>query len=158
MNREQETSQKDTTRFYSIQVVGGMEERTALLLAERVKAMGLDIKSIGVPADLKGYIIIEVGDPAALQPLLKGVRYIKARRPIALKPEEAVELLLPKVKVAEFEKGQIVEITGGPWKGMKGRIVEVYKTRSEAEVTLLETGFRLIVTIPLDLLKAVEEK
>lgn len=134
-----------------------MEERVALILAERVKALGLDVRSIGVPADLKGYVIVEVGDPAALQALLRGVRYVKARKPIALKAEEAVSFLIPKVKVVEFEKGQVVEITGGPWKGMKGRIVEIYKTRSEAEVVLLETGFRLVVTIPLDLLKAAEE-
>ncbi|MEM0340194.1 MAG: transcription elongation factor Spt5 [Acidilobaceae archaeon] len=144
--------------FYSIQVLGGMEERVALILAERVKAMGLDVKSISVPTDLKGYVIIEVGDPGVLQALLKGARYVKARKPIVLKPEEAIRFLLPKIKVAEFEKGQIVEITGGPWKGMKGRIMEVYKTRNEAEVALLETSFRLVVTIPLDLIKASEEK
>ncbi len=151
-------SKKKMVRFYALTVTGGTEERVALVLYERARRLGLDIRSIIVPPGLKGYVIVEIGNEADLYYLIRGVRHIKRRRPILMKPEEIEMLVRPKAEVPELKKGQIVEITGGPFKGMKGRVIEVYSARSEVDLTLLESNFQMVVTVPLDQVRPVSEE
>jgi len=151
-------AKKNITRFYALTVTGGTEERVALVLYERARRLGLDIRSIIVPPNLKGYVIVEIGNEADLYYLIRGVRHIKRRRPILMKHEEVEILVKPKAEIPELKKGQVVEITGGPFKGMKGRVIEVYPTRGEVDLTLLESNFQMVVTIPLDQVRPVSEE
>ncbi|MEN2999264.1 MAG: transcription elongation factor Spt5 [Acidilobaceae archaeon] len=141
------------SRFYSLYVTGGMEVRTALVIAERARSMNLDLRSIVIPPESRGYIFLEVGDPGALVLILRGLRHVKRKRPIQVKEEDVVKVAKPVVEIPTISKGQVIEVIGGPFKGMKGRVVEVYEARKEADVTLLETDYRMVVTISLDLLK-----
>ncbi|MCE4602690.1 MAG: transcription elongation factor Spt5 [Desulfurococcales archaeon] len=143
--------------FYALAVTGGTEERVALLLAERARRMGLDLRSVLVSPKIKRYIIVEVGDPNDFYILIRGVKNLKRRRPIKMKVDEVVGLAKPEREVPKLERGQVVEVTGGPFKGMRGRIVEVYEGRGEVDLTLLESDFRMVVTIPIDQVKPVEE-
>lgn len=141
--------------FYAIQVTRGIEAKVALLLYNRAYGMNLDVRSIAVPPEIKGYIIIEVGDPGALYYLMKGLRHIKRKRPILIGEEDALKMIKPVVEVPKISKGQTVEIIGGPFKGMKGKVMEVYEARKEADITLLESDYRMVVTISIELLKPV---
>ncbi|MCX8195461.1 MAG: KOW motif-containing protein [Acidilobaceae archaeon] len=141
------------SRFYSLYVTGGMEIRTALVIGKRAKDMNVDLRSIVVPPEAKGYIFLEVGDPGALVLLLTGLRHAKRKRPVMVKEEEVLRIAKPVVELPTISKGQLVEVIGGPFRGMKGRVIEVYEARKEADVTLLETDYRMVVTISLDLLK-----
>jgi transcriptional antiterminator NusG len=144
------------SRFYAIHVVKGMEGRVALLLEERSKNMGLDVRSIVVPVDANGYLIVEVGSSGVLYHLTRGVRYVKRKRPVAVREEDVLRLAKPIVEAPKVARGQLVEIIGGPFKGMKGRVVEVYEARKDVDVSLLD--FRMVVTIPLELVKPIEQK
>jgi transcriptional antiterminator NusG len=144
------------SRFYAIHVVKGMEGRVALLLEERSKSMGLDVRSIVVPVDANGYLIVEVGNSGVLYHLTRGVRYVKRKRPVAVREEDALRLAKPVVEAPKVARGQLVEIIGGPFKGMKGRVVEVYEARRDVDVSLLD--FRMVVTIPLELVKPIEQR
>jgi len=154
----EKASRKARPIFYALTVTGGTEERVAILLAERTRSMGLDIRSILVSPKVKRYVIVEVGDPNDFFLLIRGVKNIKRRRPIKLSLKDAISLVVLEGEAPKLERGQIVEVTGGPFKGMKGRIVEVYETRGEVDMTLLESDFRMVVTIPIDQVKPVEEE
>ncbi len=146
------------TRFYALTVTGGTEERVALVLYERAKRLGLDVRSIIVPPKLKGYVIVEIGNEADLYYLIRGVRHIKRRRPILMKVEEIEMLVRPKAEIPALKKGDVVEITGGPFKGMKGKVLEVYSTRGEVDLTLLESNFQMVVTVPLDQVRLLSKE
>ncbi len=73
------TQQPKPSRFYVLRVVGGNEEKVALLLGERAKALNLDVRSVVFSKDLKGAIFVEVGDVKDLYYLIKGVKGIKGR-------------------------------------------------------------------------------
>ena len=146
------------SRFYAVYVTGGTEERVALILRQRTLAMGLDVRSIIVPPELRGTIIVEVGNPGDLFDLIRGLRDIKRRRPVLIKKEEAVRLAAPVVEVPAVSKDQIVEIISGPFRGMKGKVVEVYETRGEVDLVLLESDFRMIITVPLEQVRPVKEE
>ncbi len=146
------------SRYYALSVTGGAERRVALVLAERARNLGLDVRSIIVSPQLKGVVIVEIGDPKDLFDLTRGVRNVKRRRPIPVEEEEAIRLARPVVEIPELQRGQTVEITAGPFRGMKGRVIEVHETRGEVDLTLLESDFRMVVTIPLDQVKPIEEE
>jgi transcriptional antiterminator NusG len=59
--------------------------------------------------------------------------------------------------IDEIEVGYVVEITGGPFKGMKAKITKVNKVRSEATLELLEATFTLPITVHADYLKVIEK-
>jgi len=153
-----EDGKSKASRFYAVYVTGGTEERVALVLHQRVLGMGLDIRSIVVPSDLKGVIIIEAGDPGDLYDLIRGVRNVKRRRPVLIKPEEAIRLARPRVEIPELEKDQVVEIIGGPFRGMRGRVVEVYENRQEVDLLLLDSDFHMIITVPLEQVRPLREE
>ncbi len=146
------------SRFYAVYVTGGTEERIALILHQRVQGMGLDIRSIVVPSELRGVVVVEAGDPGDLYDLIRGVRGVKRRRPVLITPEEAVKLARPTVEIPELERDQVVEIIGGPFKGMKGRVVEVYESRQEVDLLLLDSDFHMIVTVPLEQVRPMREE
>ncbi len=151
---------KLTPKYYALSVIGGSESRVAAVLAERARTLGLDLRSIIVPSEqtIKGVIIVEVGDPKDLFEITRGVRNVKRKRPIPISEEDAMKLARPIVEIPELQRGQIVEIIAGPFKGMKGRVIEVHEARGEVDLTLLESDFRMVVTIHLDQVKPVEEE
>ena len=146
------------TRFYAIPVTGSTELKVAMVFAERTQVMGLDVRSIVVPAGMKGYVIVELGNPGDLYDLIRGVRNVKRRRPLLMKPEEVVKLARPVVEIPELKRNQIVEIIGGPFKGMRGRVVEVYESRGEVDLVLLESEFHMVITVPIEQVKLAESE
>jgi transcriptional antiterminator NusG len=145
-------------KVYAISVIGGYEEKIAMVFAERAQALKLNVKSIIYSEELKGTVIVEVSDPKDLFYLIRGVKNVKRRRPITINIQEVVKLLKPPISLPTLEKGQLIEIIGGPFKGMKGRVVEIYSTRNEADITLLEGDSKIVVTIPIEYIKGAEEK
>jgi len=146
------------SKIYAISVVGSYEEKVAMIFAERAHTLNLNIKSIVYSEDLKGTVIVELGDPKDLYYLIRGVKNVKRRKPIQINVQDVVRLLRPPISIPTLEKGQLIEVIGGPFKGMKGRVVEIYPSRSEADITLLEGDSKILVTIPLEYMKVSEEE
>lgn len=145
------------SRFYAVTVVAGMEPRVALVIKERAEELGLDVRSIVVPARLKGYVILEVGDIGDVTEAVRGVRYVKRRRPILMKFDEVLKVAKPKQELPALKKGQKVEIISGPFKGMVGTVEEVDTQRNQVSITLAEQTFRGTVTLPLEDVKPLDE-
>jgi len=145
------------SRFYAVYVTSTMEEKVALIIASRVQYLGLDIRSIVVPVDLRGYIILEVGNPADLYAAIKGIRHIKRRKPLLMRKEEVIKLAMPTVEVPELEPGMVVQIVAGPFRGMRGRVVSVNESKGEVNLVLLESDIDLVVTLPIEHVKPEEE-
>jgi len=143
-------------RFYAVYVTGGMEERVALIFRERARALGLDVRSIIVPSDTKGFIVVELGNPGHLHFLVRGVRNVKRRRPVLLREEEIEKLVKPRMEVEELKPGDIVEALAGPFKGMRGRVESVNLARGEVDIRLLDSNIDRVV-LYLDQVRKVEE-
>ncbi|ADL19351.1 Putative transcription antitermination protein nusG [Acidilobus saccharovorans 345-15] len=141
------------SRFYAIYVTGGYEERVVAVLGERARTLQLDVRSIVYSPDLKGVVFVEVGDVKDLYYLIRGVRNIKRRRPTMVSVDDILKLVKPPAAAEPIAKGDVIQVIGGPFKGMRGRIIEVRK--GEVDVNLLEGDSKIIVTIPIDQVKPV---
>ncbi len=149
-----EGGEQRPSRFYALRVIGGYEEKVALMLGERARSLNLDVRSIVYSKDLKGVVFVEVGDPKDLYYLIRGVKPIRGRA-LQVSVDDVIKLVKPAVVAAEVTRGQVIQVIGGPFKGMKGKVIEVRK--SEVDITLLEGDSKIVVTVPIDQVKPVGE-
>ncbi|MEM3027977.1 MAG: transcription elongation factor Spt5 [Candidatus Bathyarchaeia archaeon] len=152
-------SEAEVSRIYLVKTSAGQEKSVAQMIARRVKSKGepytKSIKSILCTDGLKGYVFVEANNPYQLDEILYGLRHVKARLQGFVPITELEKYLVTKPPIEEIAVGDSVEITGGPFKSMRARVVAVDKQKGEATVELLEAAFTLPITIYADYLRKV---
>ncbi|MFQ5722075.1 MAG: transcription elongation factor Spt5, partial [Candidatus Aminicenantales bacterium] len=125
------------------------------MLASKIRAEGLEIKTIFHPAEIKGYVFIE-GTLGNVQKAVQGVMHVRGliQKPIRL--EEIQQFLEYKKERVKVEIGDTIEIIGGPFKGEKGKVSRVDKVKGEVTVELLEATIPIPVTIATEFVKVIK--
>jgi transcriptional antiterminator NusG len=145
------------SKFFAIRTTGGQEHVVAKLLENRVAIKKLDIQSILVLDNLKGYIVIEAADANVVYEVLTGVRHVRGQIRGELQFKDIEGFLIKKATVTELSVDDTVEITGGPFKGMKAKITRVDYEKQEATIVLLDAPYQLPVTVDANYLKLVQK-
>jgi transcriptional antiterminator NusG len=143
--------------FFAVRTTAGQEKNAAELVEVKARAKELALISILAPETLRGYIFIEAGSPHLIEEAISGIRYIKSRVPGLVQFNEIEKYLTTKPIIEELDVGYTVEITGGPFKGMRAKITRVNPVRKEATLELLEATFTLPITVNADYLKLVQK-
>jgi len=143
--------------IFVVKTVAGQEKNAAELIDVKVKIDKLPVLSILVPETLRGYIFIEAIGSHIVDQAISGIKNVKSKIPGKVQYSEIERYLVVKPIIDEIEVGYVVEITGGPFKGMKAKITKVNKVRSEATLELLEATFTLPITVHADYLKVVKK-
>ena len=141
--------------IYTVRTTSGRESIVIDMLESKLKAEGLDIKTIFHPAEIKGYIFLE-GSLGQVQKLIKGVMHIRGliEKPVPL--AEIQRFLEYKKEHIQVNIDDIVEIIGGPFKGEKGKIIRIDKVKNEVTVELLEATIPIPVTITTEFVKVIK--
>ncbi len=143
--------------FFAVRTTAGQEKNAAELVEVKARAKELALISILAPETLRGYIFIEATSPHLIEEAISGIRYIKSRVPGRVQFNEIEKYLTTKPIIEELDVGYTVEITGGPFKGMRAKITRVNPVRKEATLELLEATFTLPITVNADYLKLVQK-
>ena len=117
----------------------------------------IPIKAILVPEALKGYVFIEADGPHLVEEAIAGVRHVRSRIPGLVKFDEIERYIVIKSVIEELGEDDVVEITGGPFKGMRAKITRIDKAKAEVTLELLEATFTLPITVHSDYVKLVEK-
>lgn len=143
--------------IFAIRTTIGQERNTAEMMESRIKSKDLPIKSLLVPQEIRGYIFIEADGKSSVERARSGIKHAKGliERKVPLK--EIEELLEPKPTISGIEKGDTVELTGGPFKGERARVIEVKNNKEEATVELFEATVPIPVTVRGDRVRVVEK-
>ncbi len=123
----------------------------------KVKTSQMNVKSILLVNDLKGYVVIEAKDPRDAHHAVEGIRHIRTNLRGELEFGDIERYLIKKSTVSQLTVDNVVEITGGPFKGMKATITRVDVENEEAIVVLLDAAYQLPVTIDANYLKIISE-
>jgi transcriptional antiterminator NusG len=117
--------------------------------------MGLAIKSIFHPGELKGYIFLE-GEEEVINGLIKGVPHVKGiiRKEVSMTDIKKF-LEVKKIEI-KINRGDVVEVTGGPFKNEKGKVTRVDEAKSELTIEFLEAAVPIPITIPIDSARLIE--
>ncbi len=143
--------------IYTIKTTAGRENAVATALENRAKKTNMGIKAILHPEELKGYIFVEVSEETSIESVLRGIPHVKGiiRRPVKI--EEIKKYLEEKAPEIKISRGDIVEITGGPFKGEKGKVIRVDEAKEEVTVEFLDVAVPIPTTVSIDNVRLLEK-
>ncbi len=142
--------------IYVVKTIVGRESIVLDSISAKSKSENLDIKGLFYVEEIKGYVFVE----GEIKDIEKAVKMMPNVRGIIKKPIDVNELkrfLEPKKIDVEINVGDLVEIIGGPFKTMKGKVTRYDKIKREVTIEPLETTVPIPVTISVEFVKILEK-
>ena len=143
--------------LFAYRVTAGQEGIVADLLYEKIKKTSAPMNALIISPFLKGYLIAESSNEIEARRLIVNVPHVKGVLHKMMKIEEIKELLESKPAEITLSKGDLVEITSGPFKGEKAKVVRVNKEKEDVTVELVEVAVPIPVTIKLNTIKVLPQ-
>ena len=143
--------------LFAYRVTAGQESIVADLLCEKARKNNAPVNAIIVSPRLKGYLMVESHDETEAKKLVAGVPHVKVVLQKSIDIKEIRELLESKPVEVTLERGQMIEITSGPFKGEKAKIVRIDHDKEEVTVELIEVAVPIPVTIKLDTIRVLPQ-
>ena len=138
--------------IYVLRVTTGQEKIIGQMLEKKIKAQDLDVYSIFVPGNVKGYLFVEAKDDNTVANLAHNTRHVKG----VLKQKVSLEEIRKMVKeekptTVKIEVGDIVEIKSGAFKGDKAKVTSIDEAKGELVVEFVD----MAVPIPTKIKKKI---
>lgn len=146
-------SQEIKSHLFAVRTTGGQEKVVMNLLQNKIKTNKIDVLSVLLVDNLKGYIVIEAKNANAAFDALQGIRHIRGQLRGELEFKDIEGYLVTKTTAPQIAVDNVVEIIGGPFKGMKATVTRVDNDKQEATVILLDAPYQLPVTVDTNYLK-----
>jgi transcriptional antiterminator NusG len=150
-------SEEQPTKIFAVKTTTGQERNVAKLITARIEMNNIPIKAILVPETLRGYVFVEAEGPHFVEQAIAGIRHVRSRVPGVVSFSEIERYIVRKPVIEELSENDIVEVTGGPFKGMRAKITRIDKSKAEVTLELLEATFTLPITVHSDYVKLVEK-
>jgi transcriptional antiterminator NusG len=150
-------SEEYSTKIFAVKTTTGQERNVAKLITARIEMNNIPIKAILVPETLRGYVFVEAEGPHFVEQAIAGIRHVRSRVPGVVSFSEIERYIVRKPVIEELSENDIVEVTGGPFKGMRAKITRIDKAKAEVTLELLEATFTLPITVHSDYVKLVEK-
>jgi len=100
---------------------------------------------------------METEGPHFVEEAITGVKHVRSRIPGIVSFSEIERYIVRKPIIEELNENDIVEVIGGPFKGMRAKITRIDKAKAEVTLELLEATFTLPITVNSDYVKLVEK-
>ncbi len=139
----------------TIRTTVGRENAVIETVTNKIRNMGAQVFSVLHPDELKGYLFIE-GDEAAIESVIQGVPHVRGLIRKNVDISELRKFLEAKKTEIKINRGDVIEITGGPFKNEKGKVTRVDEAKEEVTVELLEAAIPIPVTVPMDSVRLVQ--
>ncbi|SRR4030042_5900812 len=140
--------------IYTIRTTIGRENMVMSEIENIVRLRGFEIKAMLHPEKLKGYVMVE-GKESDIREAIHDMRHVKGVIGNPVEIDKIKQFLETKDKELEVNKGDLIEIIGGPFKRERGKITRVGK--GEVTVELLEAAVSIPVTVTTDSIRIIEK-
>jgi len=142
--------------IYTIKTVVGRENIVLDAIATKVKVQNMNVQALVHPEEIKGYIFVE-GDLKDIEKVVQMIPHVRGLLKTPVEISQIHRFLEPKKMEIELEKGDLVEVIGGPFKGEKGKVVRYDKTKREVTIELVEVTVPIPVTVGVEFVKLLEK-
>jgi transcriptional antiterminator NusG len=153
----EKNERKRPTMVFAVRTTTGQEKNVAKLVSAKIKMNSIPIKAILVPETMRGYVFMEADGPHLVEEAIAGIKHVRSRVPGIISFPEIERFIIRKPVIEELSERDIVEVTGGPFKGMRAKITRVDKSKEEVTLELLEATFTLPITVHSDYVRLVEK-
>jgi transcriptional antiterminator NusG len=157
-NNDFEELNEEESKIYSIKTQVGKEQNTADLINSRAVKSKLDIPSILVTPELRGYIFVEGFDEERLKNTIKTISYARNMLEGDIPIEQIEHFLTPTSAVAKITEGDTVEMVAGPFRGEKAKITHIDYTKEEITVELLDSMVPIPITVRGEQVRIIKRK
>jgi transcriptional antiterminator NusG len=144
--------------FFVVKVTSGQEKIAANMLQNKLSKEQLPIYSILVVEGMRGYIIVEAEDELTVRSFITKERNIRGVLSKPLSDPEVEKLLAAKTYAQEIANGDIVEFTGGPFKGYKAKVLRVDEAKSDITVELMDVVVPIPITTKMATARVIQKK
>ena len=141
--------------IWTVRTTVGRENAVIDSLAHKVKNSGVAVASILHPAELKGYVFVE-GEPAAIESIISGVPHVRGLIRKDVKIGELKKFLEIRVAEINLNRGDIIEIVGGPFKNERGKVTRMDIAKGEVTIELIEAAIPIPITVAIEMVKLIE--
>ena len=142
--------------IFTLRTTIGQEKNAAKQVEQRARAdKKLQIKCVLVPENVRWYLFIEA-HPASLEKVLQGVRHVRSKIVGKVNVDDISDILIPRRPIEQVRVDDIVEVTGGPFRGSQAKISAVNQTKEEVTVVLLDSPVRIPVVIHADYVRVLK--
>lgn len=136
--------------IYAIRTTAGRESNVLEKLSMITRKHNFPIKAILLPKELKGYVLVESDQLSAVEEALRGINHARGVVRKDMTMDEIKGYLTAKAAMIEIDRGDMVELVGGPFKGERAKVVRVDKAKQEVTVELVEAAVPIPVTTPIE--------
>ena len=141
--------------IYTVRTTVGRENTVIKNLAIRAKNIEGEVKALFYPAELKGYVFVEA-EFESLEELIRNIPHVRGIIRKKVKISDIKKFLEAKKIEIKINKGDIIEVTGGPFKNEKGKVTRVDEAKEEVTIELLEAAVPIPITVPIDSVRVLE--
>lgn len=143
--------------IFTVRTVVGQERMVADMLYEKVKKSKPNVYSILVMDGVKGYLIVEAETEGDVRKVIYGLPHIKGVIKGQTEIGQIKHLLELKPLTEGISKGDIVELTSGPFKSEKAKVIRVDALKDEITLELTEAVVPIPVTVKADMVRVVQK-
>lgn len=141
--------------IFTLRTTVGRENSVIDTISSKIKNVGGNIAAILHPEELRGYIFIE-GDIESIERVIVGVPHVRGIIRKEIRLDEIKKFLEVKKIEIKLNKGDVVEITGGPFKNEKGKVVRIDEAKEEVTIELLEAAIPIPITVSIESVRLME--
>ena len=143
---------------FAVRSTIGQEKNTADMIVTRAKNFNLSIKAVLAPPGIRGYVFVEADGKSIVEQARVGIKHARGIVSGEIPMGEIEQFLVPKPVVVGMEVGDIIELTSGPFRGERARIIRIDEGKEEITVELFEATVPIPVTVRGDFVKVIQKK
>ncbi len=149
--------EESETLFVAARVVGNKELKVLETL-DMLQDKPQSIKAVFFSPKLRGYLIMEITNMTeAYYYLRQKIRYFKGFMKETLSFDDIKSLLEEKQEEVEFNVGELVKITSGPFKGEMATIKSIDKDKKELNISFIQSSVPIQIAVKMKDVMKVEE-
>lgn len=144
--------------LFALKVTLNQERNVARMLESKIKTRGIKVQTILAPEVLKGYLFIEAEDKGPVEEAIDGLRHVRNILEGKIEFSEIEHFLEAKPTVTGMQKGDLIELIAGPFKGERAKVIRIDEDKEELTIELIEAIVPIPITVRGDYVRIVQKK
>jgi transcriptional antiterminator NusG len=150
--------EEEKPKIFSIKTQVGKEQNAADLIKSRADKSKIEITSILVTPELRGYVFLESYDKERIKEMIKTVSYARNMLDGDIPINQIEHFLVPASAVAKIAEGDVVEMIAGPFRGETAKVTHIDDSKEEITVELFESVVPIPITVRGEQVRVVKRK
>ena len=144
--------------LFGVRTTIGQEKVVAELLQGKIRLTGSNVSAVAVIDTLRGYLMIEANDEAEVRKLIYKAPHVRGMVKGMMTLAEIQHFLEVKPMTSGIERGDIVELTSGAFKGEKAKVIRIDESKEKITLEIIEAAVPIPITVDASSVRVIKEQ